>query len=114
MVRITLVILLILLPNAYAEVPVVWLEPDGIGTGDYANDRIGNSWGMDDSSGFEVHQIDQISIQNGILKGTTTGNDPWISFDLDPLDLPDAYRYGTVGLQFMHSPGGPVGYLLAR
>jgi len=86
-----------------------WIEPDGVGVGDYATDRLGTAWDMSDTAGIELHQIDQVSIQNGILKGTTGGNDPWIAFELDPLDLPDTRRYGTVGFRFLRSPGGPVG-----
>jgi len=102
-------LLLSLFVNTYADTPLEWLEPDGIGSGDYAFDRLGYTWDLEDTTGFQMHHIDHISIQNGILHGTSCGNDPWVSFYLDPLDLPDTHRYGTVGFRFMRSPGGPVG-----
>jgi len=89
---------------------LTWIEPDGLGAGDYALDRIGDPWEMDSDSGLELYQLDDVSFSDGVLNATASGSDPWISFELDPWDLPNTLRYKVGAVRMKRSPGGAASF----
>jgi hypothetical protein len=99
-------------PPAGLPIPVV-LTPNEEGGADFAAVERGNAWdfaGPDDIA--ELHQLSGVSVANGELTATSTGNDPFVGLPLEAELRTDRYRRLTVdacysgGFSLADAPGG--------